>query len=83
MRLFPTSRRIIHIEGDGGFIQNISALSTISHFNLNIKTFIINDGGYASIRMTQSNYFDGNYVGCDPETGLFFLSGKRFLNPSI
>ena len=66
------SRRIIHIEGDGGFIQNISALSTISHFNLNIKTFIINDGGYASIRMTQSNYFDGNYVGCDPETGLFF-----------
>ena len=66
------SRRIIHIEGDGGFIQNISALSTISHFNLNIKTFIINDGGYASIRMTQSNYFDGNYVGCDPDTGLFF-----------
>jgi acetolactate synthase-1/2/3 large subunit len=22
--------------------------------------------------MTQSNYFDGNYVGCDPQTGLFF-----------
>lgn len=65
-------RRVIHIEGDGGFVQNISALSTISHHNLNIKTFIINDGGYASIRMTQSNYFDGNYVGCDPKTGLFF-----------
>ena len=66
------NRKIIHIEGDGGFIQNISALSTISHYNLNIKTFIINDGGYASIRMTQSNYFNGNYIGCDPETGLFF-----------
>ena len=66
------NRRVIHIEGDGGFIQNISALSTISHYKLNIKTFIINDGGYASIRMTQSNYFNGNYVGCDPETGLFF-----------
>ena len=66
------NRRVIHIEGDGGFIQNISVLSTISHFNLNIKTFIINDGGYASIRMTQSNYFNGNYIGCDPDTGLFF-----------
>ena len=57
---------------DLGFMQNISALSTISHHELDIKTFIINDGGYASIRMTQSNYFDGNYVGCDPQTGLFF-----------
>ena len=66
------SRKVIHIEGDGGFMQNISALSTISHHELDIKTFIINDGGYASIRMTQSNYFDGNYVGCDPQTGLFF-----------
>ncbi|MDB4135734.1 thiamine pyrophosphate-binding protein [Gammaproteobacteria bacterium] len=66
------NRKVIHIEGDGGFIQNISALSTISHHNLNIKTFIINDGGYASIRMTQGNYFNGNYIGCDPETGLFF-----------
>jgi acetolactate synthase-1/2/3 large subunit len=65
-------RQVIHIEGDGGFVQNISALSTISHHNLNIKTFIVNDGGYASIRMTQSNYFNGNYVGCDPQTGLFF-----------
>lgn len=71
----PT-RRIIHIEGDGGFVQNISALSTISHYKLNIKTFIINDGGYASIRMTQSNYFNGNYVGCDPETGLLFPEWK-------
>ena len=69
-------RQVIHIEGDGGFVQNISALSTISHHNLNIKTFIINDGGYASIRMTQSNYFDGNYVGCDPQTGLFFPDWK-------
>ena len=69
-------RQVIHIEGDGGFVQNISALSTISHNNLNIKTFIINDGGYASIRMTQSNYFDGNYVGCDPQTGLFFPDWK-------
>ena len=66
------NRRVIHIEGDGGFVQNISALSTISHYNLNVKTFIINDGGYASIRMTQSNYFNGNYVGCDPDTGLLF-----------
>jgi acetolactate synthase-1/2/3 large subunit len=32
--------------------------------------FILDDSGYASIRMTQKNYFDGRYVGCDRETGL-------------
>ena len=32
--------------------------------------FIFNDSGYASIRMTQKNYFGGKYVGCDRSTGL-------------
>jgi len=37
---------------------------------LNIKAFIFVNNGYASIRMTQSNYFGGRYVGCDAGTGL-------------
>ena len=32
--------------------------------------FIYSNGGYASIRMTQANYFDSEYVGCDGSTGL-------------
>jgi acetolactate synthase-1/2/3 large subunit len=28
------------------------------------------NNGYASIRMTQSNYFGGRYIGCDAGTGL-------------
>lgn len=57
-------------EGDGGFAQNLSELGTVENRNLNIK-FIINDnGGYASIRISQRAYFEGNYVGCDRETGV-------------
>ena len=37
---------------------------------LNLKIFINDDHGYASIRMTQASYFGGRYVGCDVETGL-------------
>ena len=32
---------------------------------LNLKIFIMTNGGYASIRMTQRNYFGGAYLGCD------------------
>jgi acetolactate synthase-1/2/3 large subunit len=63
-------RRTILIEGDGGFMQNLQELGTVSANKLNMKLFIFDDNGYASIRMTQLNYFKGSYVGCDTQTGL-------------
>jgi acetolactate synthase-1/2/3 large subunit len=62
--------RTILVEGDGGFIQNLQELGTVSVNHLNLKIFIFDDNGYASIRMTQKNYFGGSYVGCDTSTGL-------------
>jgi acetolactate synthase-1/2/3 large subunit len=58
------------VEGDGGFAQNLQELGTISANKLNVKIFIFSNNGYASIRMTQRNYFDGAWIGCDSETGL-------------
>jgi acetolactate synthase-1/2/3 large subunit len=63
-------RRTILVEGDGGFMQNLQELGTVRAQGLNLKIFLFDDNGYASIRMTQSNYFGGRYVGCDSETGL-------------
>ncbi len=67
---FSGPNRVIHIEGDGGFAQNLQELGTVRANDLNIKTFILSNNGYASIRMTQKSYFEGHYVGCDPSTGL-------------
>ena len=66
------SRRTILVEGDGGFSQNLQELATVNVQKLNIKMFIFANNGYASIRMTQKNYFDGAYLGCDIESGLGF-----------
>lgn len=63
-------RRVILTEGDGGFAQNLQELGTVKVNDLNLKMFIMSNKGYASIRMTQSNYFKGAYVGCDTSTGL-------------
>jgi len=63
-------RRTVLIEGDGGFTQNLQELGTVRAQKLDLKIFLFDDHGYASIRMTQANYFGGRYVGCDIETGL-------------
>jgi len=63
-------RRVVLMEGDGGFAQNLQELGTVAVNKLNIKIFITSNRGYASIRMTQKSYFEGNYVGCDELTGL-------------
>ena len=68
--LAAKGRRTILVEGDGGFTQNLQELGTVSANKLNLKIFLFDDDGYASIRMTQKNYFDGRYVGCDSSTGL-------------
>jgi acetolactate synthase-1/2/3 large subunit len=67
----PASR-VILVEGDGGFSQNLQELATARRNNLNLKILVFANNGYASIRMTQTNYFDGEYLGCDTSTGLGF-----------
>lgn len=68
--LAGNGRRTILVEGDGGFTQNLQELGTVAANQLNLKIFLFDDDGYASIRMTQKNYFGGRYVGCDIATGL-------------
>lgn len=63
-------KRVILMEGDGGFAQNLQELGTVAVNKLNLKIFLTSNKGYASIRFTQKSYFNGNYVGCDYETGL-------------
>jgi len=65
-------RRTVLVEGDGGFTQNLQELATVAVNRLNLKMFLFCNEGYASIRMTQKNYFQGAYVGCDALSGLGF-----------
>ena len=64
--------RVIHIEGDGGFCQNLQELAIVALRRLPIKMFILDNRGYGSIRATQRKFFGGAYVGCDEATGLGF-----------
>jgi len=63
-------RRTILVDGDGGFQFNIQELETVSRLRLPIKFFILNNEGYASIRASQTGYFNQPNIGCDRATGL-------------
>jgi acetolactate synthase-1/2/3 large subunit len=70
-------RRIVLTEGEGGFSQNLQELAIVKRFSLPIKIFLLENQGYASIRATQKKFFNGAYLGCDPDTGLGFPDWEK------
>ena len=60
----------ICLEGDGSIMMNLQELQTILTNKLPIKIFMINNRGYHSIRITQSNLFsEHSKVGIGEESG--------------
>jgi acetolactate synthase I/II/III large subunit len=63
-------KRTICVCGDGSIQWNIQELLTIRKYGLPIKIFVFNNRGYASIRSTQTNFFDSRFVGADASSGV-------------
>jgi len=63
-------QRAVCVESDGSLMLNLQELATFKHLNLPIVLVIMNNNGYASIRNTQRNYFEGRYVGSGVDSGL-------------
>lgn len=57
------SQDIILLTGDGSIQMNLQELQTIIHHKMPIKIFLINNGGYHSIRQTQKSFFGEPLVG--------------------
>lgn len=62
---------ILVLTGDGSIQMNLQELQTIVSHQLPIKIFVINNGGYHSIRQTQTNLFRGEpLVGIGVDSGM-------------
>jgi acetolactate synthase-1/2/3 large subunit len=61
--------KVVCISGDGGLQMNIQELQTIAHNNLPIILFVLNNGGYLTIKTMQQNHF-GRYVGSEKSSGV-------------
>lgn len=69
-------KQVICCAGDGSFQLNIQELQTIVNYDLPIKLFVFNNGGYRSIILSQSKNF-GRLSGCTKETGLTLPDIKK------
>lgn len=69
--------RVICIDGDGSFQMNIQELQTVVYHQYNLKTFIINNNGYHSIRQTQTNLFEPPLVGVCKDNGISFPNMEK------
>ena len=63
-------KETICLEGDGSIMMNLQELQTILTNRLPIKIFMVNNSGYHSIRITQTNLFSHHCkVGIGEESG--------------
>jgi acetolactate synthase-1/2/3 large subunit len=58
------------ITGDGSLQMNLQELQTIVHNDLPIKLIVLSNKGYLLIRLTQTNFQEGRFIGIDEATGL-------------
>jgi acetolactate synthase-1/2/3 large subunit len=78
-----TGKRVLLIEGDGGFQLNVQELAVVARLDLPIMMFIINNSGYASIRAMQDNRFNGHHVACDNMSGVTWADLSQIANPYV
>ena len=70
---------IILLTGDGSIQMNLQELQTIISHRMPIKIFVINNGGYHSIRQTQTNLFGGEpLVGIGVDSGVDGINDLSF-----
>lgn len=62
--------QVVCLTGDGSIQMNLQELQTLVNCRLPVKLFVLNNHGYLSIKLTQKAFFDGNFVGSTPETGV-------------
>jgi len=81
-------RRVISINGDGGFMYNVAELSTMAQQKLPVILIVFNDNQYGNVRLFQKTMFGGRTIATDlvnPDFAklakLFGIDGVRARGP--
>lgn len=61
---------VIAVTGDGSMQMNVQELATLNLLGTKTKIFVINNGGYASLRNTQRSFFGADLIGSSENSGL-------------
>jgi len=53
-----SGKRIVCVDGEGSFMQNIQELEVVHRHHLNIQFIVVENGGYASIHNSERRWFE-------------------------
>jgi acetolactate synthase I/II/III large subunit len=68
--------RVICLAGEGSLQMNIQELQTLVHHRWPVKLFLLDNGGYLSMRLTQTSFF-GVQIGAGPASGVSFPDSRK------
>ena len=59
------NRKVVSINGDGGFMYNVQELATVVRHEINVIAIVFNDNAYGNVRRIQQNQFGGRTIASD------------------
>jgi acetolactate synthase I/II/III large subunit len=74
---YATGKRVTCLVGDGSLMFNLQELQTIGERKLPIDIYVLSNGGYLTIKHTQSNHF-GRFVGSEFSFPAFYKFADAF-----
>ncbi|MCC7368689.1 MAG: thiamine pyrophosphate-binding protein [Chloroflexi bacterium] len=71
-------RRVVSINGDGGFMFNVQELATAVQHNIPVIAVVFDDGAYGNVRRIQEYQFGGRTIASELKNPSFAALGEVF-----
>ncbi len=71
-------RKVVAINGDGGFMFHCGELATAVKYNLNMIIIIFNDGNFTNVARAQATHYNGRVIGTDLKNPDFAAMAEAF-----
>jgi acetolactate synthase I/II/III large subunit len=71
-------RKVVSINGDGGFMYNVQELSTMVRHQINVTAIVFNDNAFGNVRRIQQQSFGGRLIASDLHNPDFVRLAEAF-----
>lgn len=71
-------RRVVSVNGDGGFMFNVQELATAVQHRIPLITIVFDDGAYGNVRRIQEHQFGGRTIASELKNPSFAALGEVF-----
>jgi acetolactate synthase I/II/III large subunit len=71
-------RRVVSINGDGGFMFNVQELATAVQHEIPLITIVFDDGAYGNVRRMQEQLYDNRTIASELKNPSFAALGEVF-----